>query len=168
MKKAVTIIMIVTLVLSTIPIYSNSEQENTLRGFVISYENNILTLNPQDESKGDKVINDTEGLIEKNYPNIKARDFIEVAVELINIGDTGVTILEGYIKSISYDETNSMIITLTSNQDSDDVIFDTIVYTSNAYTYYQKELEEGMYVRIVASSAMTKSIPPQTSGYLVY
>lgn len=308
MKKIITMIIISSLVLSIIPVYANeslpiSAEENSARGYVISYEDNILTLNPQDESQEDKIINDVDGVIEKNYSNIKARDFIEVttifeenelklvevisfsplmdvgdneentspitimyeneqidfdvkpqliddvmmiplrktleamgysiiwnqnsrsveimmgaqytsiqigeneyiknkmapfslskAPELIDdrtlvplefitavlgrainiedgqilINDDEVSIQEGYIKSITYDETGSKIITLTSNIDSDDQMLQTKIYTSNAYTYYQRKLQVGMYIRVAISNVMTPSIPPQTSGYLVY
>jgi len=61
-----------------------------------------------------------------------------------------------------------MTLTLTTDPSSEDIMFQTIIHTSEAYTLYQKEIVEGDYVKVVGSQVMTMSIPGQTSGYIIY
>lgn len=86
----------------------------------------------------------------------------------LKLGDMEATIHSGYIKEIRHDETGTMTITISKVKDSDDINDQVIIHTSKAYTYYNKEAKVGEHVNVVCSMIMTMSIPPQTSGYVVY
>ena len=93
---------------------------------------------------------------------------ITVDQKAINFIDGEAIIHKGYIQSITRDETGTRTITLTSDLTSEDIMLQTIIHTSDAYTFYQKELVEGDWVQVVGSQVMTMSIPGQTSGYVTY
>lgn len=93
---------------------------------------------------------------------------IEVNQKSINFVEGDAVIHKGYVKAITTDETGRKSLTLTSDLNSDDMMLQTIIHTSGAYTFYQKDVVEGDYVQVVSSMMMTASIPGQTSGYIVY
>ncbi len=93
---------------------------------------------------------------------------IEVDSQKINFTDNEAIIHSGYVKSITMDETGTKTLTLTSDLSSDSIELQTIIHTSSAYTFYNKEVSEGSYVQVVSSIMMTMSMPGQTSGYVVY
>lgn len=93
---------------------------------------------------------------------------IELNQKSINFLENDAIIHTGYIKSMSKDETGTMTLTLTTDLLSEDIMFQTIIHTSEAFTLYQKEIIEGDYVKVVGSQVMTMSIPGQTSGYIIY
>ncbi len=74
----------------------------------------------------------------------------------------------GYIKEIRRDESGTTSLTLTTDMASDDISIQTIIHTSDAYTFYQKDVKEGDLVNAVSSMVMTMSIPGQTSAYVIY
>ena len=86
----------------------------------------------------------------------------------LKLGDMEATIHSGYVKDIRHDETGTMTITVSRVKDSDDINDQVIIHTSKAYTYYNKEVKVGEHINVVSSMIMTMSIPPQTSGYVVY
>ncbi|MCK8060727.1 MULTISPECIES: stalk domain-containing protein [unclassified Fusibacter] len=86
----------------------------------------------------------------------------------LSFDDQEAVIHSGYVKEISTDETGMTTITLTSDMDSDDIMLQTIIHTSKAFTFYQKEVIVGDFVSVVSAMFMTMSIPGQTSGYLVF
>lgn len=86
----------------------------------------------------------------------------------LKFNDFEPAIHSGYVHSIAYDETGTMSITISSVEGSDDVMNHTVIHTSKAYTYYQKEVVEGALIRVVSPLVMTLSIPGQTSGYIIY
>ena len=61
-----------------------------------------------------------------------------------------------------------MTITIATTQGSADIMEQTVIHTSAAYTYYNKEVKKDEYIKVVSSMIMTMSIPGQTSGYVVY
>jgi len=104
---------------------------------------------------------------------------VEFLVEILGLGiqvESGTLILSdyeavvhaGYVTDIQYDETGTKTITISSEKDSDDYMNMTVVHTSEAYTYYNTEVEVGAFIRIASPMMMTMSLPPQTSGYIVY
>lgn len=74
----------------------------------------------------------------------------------------------GYIQSVEYDETGNVKITISYNEVSEGMEDLTIIHTNSYFTVYQKELEEGLFVKVLASPVMAMSIPGQTSGYVIY
>lgn len=95
---------------------------------------------------------------------------INVRVEEGNLilSDYEAVVHAGYIANITYDETGAQTLTLSTSQDSAEMNEITIVHTSNAYTYYNTELEVGAYVHVASPLMTTMSFPPQTGGYIVY
>lgn len=75
---------------------------------------------------------------------------------------------EGFVKDISYDETGGMTITLTAVKGSEEITDWTIIHTSKAFTYYQKEVKVGEWISAVSPAMMTMSLPGQTSAYIIY
>ena len=86
----------------------------------------------------------------------------------LTLNDNEMVTHSGYVKEINYDETGTMSITLTTDMESDDIMLQTIIHTSKAYTYINKEVVEGEYINVISSMIMTMSIPGQTSGYVIY
>jgi len=93
---------------------------------------------------------------------------IQVENGNLKFADSEVVIHRGYVKEIAYDEIGTKTITLTTVKDSTDVMDEIVIHTSKAYTHYNKEFKEGDSINVVSSMIMTMSIPPQTSGYIVY
>lgn len=93
---------------------------------------------------------------------------IQVDSGNIEFTDFEASIIKGYVHSLAYDETGAMSITVTSVEGSDDMMNHTIIHTSKAFTFFQKEAVEGEMISVVTSNVMTMSIPGQTSGYVVY
>lgn len=104
---------------------------------------------------------------------------VEFVPEILNKGltvengdlyfsDYEFAIHEGFVKAIAYDETGMMTITLVSKEGSEDIMDQTLIHTSKAYTHYNKEVVEGAYIKVISPLFMTMSIPGQTSGYVVY
>lgn len=73
---------------------------------------------------------------------------------------------EGYVKSMEYDETGAMQIHLVYDLDTETP--DVIIHTSDAFTYFNTTVEEGKMIHVVSSMVTTMSMPPQTSGYVIY
>lgn len=86
----------------------------------------------------------------------------------ITLGEDLMAIHEGFVKDISYDETGGMTITLTAVKGSEEIMDWTIIYTSKAFTYYQKEVKAGEWISAVSPAMMTMSLPGQTSAYIIY
>jgi len=86
----------------------------------------------------------------------------------LTLNDNEMVTHSGYVKEINYDETGTMSITLTTDMESDDIMLQTIIHTSKAYTYINKEVVEGEFINIISSMIMTMSVPGQTSGYVIY
>jgi predicted secreted protein len=82
--------------------------------------------------------------------------------------DGEMAIHSGYVTHISYDETGAMTITISQVKDSTDPMDTVVIHTSYAYTYYNKTVEKGALIRVISPMMMTKSLPPQTSGHIVY
>jgi hypothetical protein len=74
----------------------------------------------------------------------------------------------GYVKDIAYDETGTKTITIVPDLASNEMYEQTVIHTSSAYTYYNKEAVVGEFVNVICPPIMTMSIPAQTSGYIVY
>lgn len=103
-------------------------------------------------------------------------EFFSVILDLNFTVDSGnitlqeglMAIHQGFVKDISHDETGGMTITLTAVEGSEDMADWTIIHTSSAFTYYQKEVKEGDWISAVSPAMMTKSLPGQTSAYIIY
>lgn len=93
---------------------------------------------------------------------------IEVDSQKINFLDGESIIHTGFIKSIEMDETGTKTLTLTSDMSSDSFELQVNIYTSAAYTFFNREVKEGDLVQVVGSQFMTMSLPGQTAGYVVY
>lgn len=93
---------------------------------------------------------------------------LEVEEGKINFLDMASPVFTGYVKSLEYDETGALKITITNDLESEELMDLTIIHTSKAFTFTQKELAEGDMVSVITSMVMTSSIPGQTSGYVVY
>ncbi|WP_430884337.1 protease inhibitor I42 family protein [Fusibacter sp. JL216-2] len=103
----------------------------------------------------------------------------EFLVEILGIGvqvESGSLILtdheavihSGYVTDISYDETGTKTITIADEKGSTDYMNMTVIHTSQAYTYYNTDVEVGAYIHVASPQFMTMSLPAQTSGYIVY
>jgi predicted secreted protein len=99
-------------------------------------------------------------------------DILNIATDIdnkeLNFTDNESVIHSGFIKSITYDETGTKTLTLTEDLSSDLLEIQIIIHTSDAYSFYQKEVQEGDFVSVVASMIMTMSMPGQTTGYIIY
>ncbi len=84
------------------------------------------------------------------------------------LSDYEAVIHTGYIADIRYDETGTQTLTLSTSKDSAEMNEITIVHTSNAYTYYNTDVEIGAYVHVASPLVTTMSFPAQTAGYIVY
>ena len=93
---------------------------------------------------------------------------ITVDEQKINFQDMEAVIHRGYVKSIMMDETGVKTLTLTSDMASDSMELQTIIHSSKTFTFYQGDVVEGDFVKVVSSMIMTASMPGQTSGYVVY
>lgn len=76
-------------------------------------------------------------------------------------------ILSGYISEIKYDETGMMTVIISTEEEAD-MNNSTIIRMSSLFTHMNKKVVVGEHIHVVVSMMMTASIPPQTSGYLVY
>lgn len=93
---------------------------------------------------------------------------IEIDSGDINFIDSEVAIHQGFVKDMAYDETGGLRITLTSEPESDDVIYQTIIHASNAFTYFNKSVEIGETIKVISPPIMAMSMPGQTSAYVIY
>ena len=104
---------------------------------------------------------------------------VEFLVEILGIAvqveegsliltDHEALIHSGYVTDIQMDETGTKTITISSEKDSKDYMNMTVIHTSPAYTYYNKDVEVGAFIRVASPMVMTMSLPPQTSGYIIY
>lgn len=91
---------------------------------------------------------------------------IQVESSNFKITDQENMTYSGYIKNITYDETGMKTYHLGYDADTDTI--DIVIHTSNAYTFVQKDFEIGQKVNAITSMVTTRSIPAQTSGYIIY
>lgn len=73
--------------------------------------------------------------------------------------------VSGLVKEIVRTETGDMQLVIADELEGETTI---LVHTSSAFTYFQKAVNVGDAVNIVTSMVQTMSLPPQTSGYIVY
>ncbi len=103
----------------------------------------------------------------------------EFLVEILGLGvqiesgsliltDAEAVVHSGYVTDIRFDETGTMTITIADEKDSTDYMNATVIHTSDAFTYYNTEVKVGSYIHVASPMVMTMSLPPQTSGYIVY
>lgn len=82
--------------------------------------------------------------------------------------DEEVAFHTGYVKEMTYDETGGMRITIGNYLDSNDVMDQTVIHISEAFTFINLEFETDDLIRVISPPIMTMSIPGQTSGYIIY
>lgn len=116
-----------------------------------------------------------EPIIIDGYTYVPAEFLVEIlgiGVQVENgslvLSDMEAVVHSGYVTDIQYDETGTMTITIASEEGSTDYMNMTVIHTSDAYTYYNTEVEVGKYIHVASPMMMTMSLPPQTSGYIVY
>jgi len=93
---------------------------------------------------------------------------VQVENGSLKLSDFESAIHSGYVLEISQDETGTKTITLGNEKDTTDYMNMVIIHTSEAYTYYNKDVKVGEFVKVVSPLMMTMSIPGQTSGYIIY
>ncbi len=93
---------------------------------------------------------------------------IQIESGSLKITDFESAIHSGFITNIDYDVTGGQTITIAQNKDEKDFAKTVVIHTSKAYTYYNTDIEVGNFVRVVSPMMMTMSLPPQTSGYIIY
>lgn len=91
---------------------------------------------------------------------------VQVESSNLKITDYGNASYIGYVKEITYDETGMKSFHIVYDLESDQA--DIIVHSSDAYTFVQKDFEVGDRITAITSMITTRSIPPQTSGYIIY
>lgn len=111
------------------------------------------------------IINDRT-MVPAEFFNVILDLGIQIESGSFKIQETGNAQYSGYVKKIVYDETGMMSIHLVSDLENE--MADIIIHTSSAYTYKQIEVKEGDFVNAITSSITTRSIPPQTSGVIIY
>lgn len=85
----------------------------------------------------------------------------------ITFNDREIVNHSGYVKEINYSEDGSMILTITSDLESTDMMDVKIIHTGS-FTHINKEIVVGEFINTVSPMMMTMSIPPQTSAYVIY
>jgi len=114
------------------------------------------------------LIVDDRTLVPAEFFNVILSKGLMIVEGNLKLNDNEMVTHSGYVKEINYDETGTMNITLTTDMESDGIMLQTIIHTSKAYTYINKEVVEGEYINVISSMIMTMSIPGQTSGYVIY
>ncbi|MCK8060763.1 MULTISPECIES: protease inhibitor I42 family protein [unclassified Fusibacter] len=114
------------------------------------------------------VIVDGRTLVPAEFFNVILSKGLIIEEGNLKLNDREMALHSGYVKEIKYDETGMMSITLTSDMDSDDIMLQTIIHTSPAYTFMNKKVVEGEFIHVISPMMMTMSIPGQTSGYIIY
>lgn len=114
------------------------------------------------------VIVDGRTLVPAEFFNVILSKGLMIVEGNLELNDDEMVIHSGYVKEINYDKTGAMNITLTTDMESDDIMLQTIIHTSKAYTYFNKQVVEGEYINVISPMIMTMSIPGQTSGYIIY
>lgn len=82
--------------------------------------------------------------------------------------ETEAVINSGYVKEINEDKEGNVSITISSDLNSNDFYNFTVVKTRKDVTIFNKDFTVGDYVNIVCSMMSTRSLPPQTPGYILY
>jgi len=116
-----------------------------------------------------------EPIIIDGYTYVPAEFLVEIlgiAVQVesgsLVVTDQEAVIHSGFVTDISYDETGTKTITIADEKGSTDYMNMTVIHTSEAYTYYNTDVEIGAYIHVASPMIMTMSLPAQTSGYIVY
>lgn len=82
--------------------------------------------------------------------------------------DSEIVINSGYVNEIKKDSDGNISITISTDKDSEDRNTFTVINTLKDVTIFNKEFEVGDYVNVICSLMSTRSIPPQTPGYIIY
>ncbi len=86
----------------------------------------------------------------------------------ITINENMMAIHSGYVKSLESDETGALTITITKDMNSTEIADLTIIHTSTAYTYMNKQAVVGEMIHAITPPIMTMSLPGQTSAHVIY
>lgn len=114
-------------------------------------------------------------VIIENRTMVPVEFFYEIANIAFQVENRNITFLDdqmavhsGFIKDIAYDENGNQSITLTTDMASDDIMYQTIIHTSDEITFFNKEISIGTFINVISPPIMTMSIPGQTAGYVIY
>lgn len=81
------------------------------------------------------------------------------------VGQEGTTVYEGYLKGMDVqDDVTRFEIGYASSESDVDVV----VYVYQDTAWVQKDFKIGDKIHVITSMMSTKSLPPQTTGYIVY
>lgn len=75
---------------------------------------------------------------------------------------------EGYVKSIQVNEDGSTTITTVPSLDDADAENIYMLTTSEAQTFYQRDIVEGDYIKAVVAPYMVMIYPPRVGAYVIY
>lgn len=93
---------------------------------------------------------------------------IRVENNEIHFNSDMMAIHSGYVQSIETDETGGIKIIISSKEVSEELYDQTYIHTNAMFTIYQKDIEEGEFINVLASPIMAMSIPGQTAGFVIY
>jgi hypothetical protein len=71
----------------------------------------------------------------------------------------------GYVKEITV---NKDVVSYHLAYKQTNEMIDVVIHASLDTTYLQKTVQVGDQIRVLTSMATTMSLPPQTSGYIIY
>ena len=99
-------------------------------------------------------------------------DILDVSLSIsentINFKDADIISHRGYVKEVKVNKDGSLAIFISKVLDSENPSDYIIVNTSPNSTIINTDLTEGNLINVIASPMMTRSLPPQTPGFLIY
>lgn len=90
---------------------------------------------------------------------------IDLKSNQIEFNESPMGFYSGYVVSMQFDGNGQLTFALSDEKDGEESI---VIHTSKDSTFYNKMMVEGTFVRVITSQVTTMSMPPQTSGYIVY
>lgn len=91
---------------------------------------------------------------------------IQVEEGHIEFNDYGMGVYSGYLKEIKMNDKGVVSLYLTYEEGAEMV--DIVIHTSNETTFVQGSIKLGDQINALTSMATTRSLPPQTTGYIIY
>ena len=114
------------------------------------------------------IIVDGRTLVPVEFFTVILSKGVEVENGNLKLNDEDMAIHSGYVKEITFNEDEDMIITITSDLTSEELYKQTIIHTSIESTFFNTVVIEGEFINVICPPIMTMSIPGQTSGIIVY
>ena len=112
------------------------------------------------------VIYNNRAMVPVEFFNVILDLGIQVKEGQIEFNDYDMGVYSGYIKEIKINDKGTVSLFLTYEEGAEMV--DVVIHTSNETTFVQGSIKVGDQINALTSMATTRSIPPQTAGYIIY